>query len=340
MNPSIQKIEITWTSVWRVFIFCAAIAGIYFAWSAFSILLVGVMVSLGIEPLVSFLAEKVKLGRVLAAILVMLFLVLIFAAAFYMVMPVIFDELAGFLTHFTQSLTAIFRLNFPGFNLQGLGLDQILNFVAGAGTSVPGAISKIFTNVLLVFSAIIITLYLSIEKEGAGKMIRIILPESYEGPVLAIFTAFEIKMRRWLGTQLVISLSMGLAVGIGMWLIGVRYALILGILAAIFEVVPIIGPIMIGAVSFLIAMADSTVLGLYAVLFFFVVQQFENYVLIPIVMGKSMRVHPVIAVVSLLAGGQIAGFVGIILGVPIAVLVQEILNYLAARRESRPGLGM
>jgi predicted PurR-regulated permease PerM len=152
---------------------------------------------------------------------------------------------------------------------------------------------------------------------------------------MAIFNSFKLKMRRWLGTQLVFSLFIGLAVGLGMWFIGVRYALILGILAGIFEVVPIIGPVVTGAVAFLVAMSDSTVLGLYAVIFFFVVQQFENHVLIPLVMGKSMRVHPVIAVVSLLAGGQLAGFVGIILGIPIAVLVQEIFNYLAARKEKR-----
>jgi predicted PurR-regulated permease PerM len=55
-------------------------------------------------------------------------------------------------------------------------------------------------------------------------------------------------------------------------------------------------------------------------------------------MGKSMRVHPVVALVSILAGGQIAGFIGIILGVPIAVMVQEIFNYLAERRGRRPTL--
>jgi len=171
-------------------------------------------------------------------------------------------------------------------------------------------------------------------------MVRVILPDVYEGPVLAIFDAFETKMRRWLGTQLIISLSIGLMVGLGMWLIGVRYALILGILAAIFEVVPIIGPVMTGLVAFLVAMSDSTILAVYAVLFFFVIQQFESYVLIPIVMGKSMRVHPVVAVVSLLAGAQIAGFVGIVLGVPIAVLVQEIFNYLAERKGRRQTLNV
>lgn len=222
--------------------------------------------------------------------------------------------------------------------MKNLGLDQVINFVAGA--SVPSAISKIFSSIIMIFSAVIITLYLSIEKEGAEKMVRIILPDSYERPVLAIFSAFEIKMRRWLGTQLVLSLFIGLAVGISMWFIGVRYALILGILAAIFEVVPIIGPVMTGLVAFLVAMSDSTILGVYAVIFCFIIQQFENYVLIPIVMGKSMRVHPVVVVVSLLAGGQIAGFVGIILAVPIAVLVQEIFNYFVERKEQRPSLNL
>ncbi len=333
-----QKIEISWTSFWRLFIFCALAALIYFAWDSFSVLLVGVMVSLGVEPLVSFLAEKLKLGRVLGAILVVLVLVLIFAGAVYMVMPIIFSELNGFLSHFTQSISSIFNIILPGMDVKNLGLDQFVNFVAGA--SVPETISKIFSSIILIFSAIIITLYLSIEKEGAEKMVRVILPDSYERHVLAIFSAFEIKMRRWLGAQLIISLSIGLIVGLGMWLIGVRYALILGILAAIFEVVPIIGPVMTGLVAFLVAISDSTILAIYAVLFFFVIQQFESYILIPLVMGKSMRVHPVVAVVSILAGAQIAGFVGIVLGVPIAVLVQEIFNYLAERKERRPALNL
>ncbi len=338
MNPSVQKIEISWISIWRVFIFCAIIAAIYFAWDSFAVLLVGVMISLGIEPFVSFLAERMKFGRILAAILVVLVVLLVFAGAVYLILPVIFSELAGFVGHFTQSIYSIFEVGFPGVDFKNLNLNQVLDFVAGAGASVPGAISSVLGNILLIFSTVIITLYLSIEKEGAGKMIRLILPGSYERPVLSVFTAFEIKMRRWLGAQILVSLSVGLAVGLGMWLIGVRYALILGIIAAIFEVVPIIGPVMTGAVAFLIAMSDSTILAVYAAIFFFLIQQLENYILVPIVMGKSMRVHPIVALISLLVGGQLAGFVGILLGVPIAVLVQEILNYLADKKEKSPAL--
>ena len=337
-----MKTEVAWGTLWRIFIFLAGIALVYFAWDAFTVLLVGVVISMGIDPFVTFLAEKARVGRVFAAIFVILAIISVFAGGIYIIAPVIFEELAGFLFHFTQFVTSVFRFGNFSLSLESLniGADQILNLISGAGNSVSGAITKLFGNAILFFSSIFVTLYLSIEKDGAEKMIRVIIPDDYERPILSIFDGFKIKMRRWLGTQLVLSLFVGFAVGLGMWFIGVRYALILGILAAIFEVVPIIGPIMIGLIAFVIAIADSTALGMYALAFFFVVQQFENHILIPIIMGKSMRVHPVIVVVSLLAGAQIAGFVGIILSVPLAVLVQEILNYLTERKERRPVLDM
>lgn len=342
MNPTIQKIELSWNTLWRVLVFLAGAALIYFAWDAFAVLLVGVVISMGIDPFVTYLAEKAKIGRIFAAILVILAIIFIFAFGIYLITPVIFEELVGFLSHFTQSVSSIFPLDNFGFDPENLnlGLDKILSFVSGAGSSVPGAISSLFGNALLFFSAIFITLYLSIEKDGAENMLRAVMPDDYERPILSIFNGFKVKMRRWLGTQFVLSLFVGLAVGLGMWAIGVRYALVLGIIAAIFEVVPIIGPIMVGILAFIIAISDSTVLGIYALIFFFLVQQFENHILIPVIMGKSMRVHPVIVLVSLLAGGEIAGFIGIILSVPLAVLVQEVLNYLAERKERRPVLDM
>ncbi len=167
-------------------------------------------------------------------------------------------------------------------------------------------------------------------------MLRVVLPAAYERPTIAIFEGFKRKMRRWLGTQVVLSVFIGLSVWLGMWIIGVRYPLVLGLVAAILEVVPIIGPIVAGAAAFFIASTDSLGLGFYVILFFFVLQQFENHVLVPLVMGRGMKVHPVVVVVSLLVGGEIGGFIGILLSVPIAVLVQEIFDHVAAHKEQHP----
>ncbi|MEK7479312.1 MAG: AI-2E family transporter, partial [Patescibacteria group bacterium] len=172
-------------------------------------------------------------------------------------------------------------------------------------------------------------------KRGTEHLLRVLLPDFYEEPALRVFERFKKKIRRWLGAQLVLSVVVGFVVGLGLWLLGVRYPLALGILAGIFEIVPIIGPILAGLFAVIVAFSESGALPLYVLGFFIVVQQLENHVLIPLVMGRTMKVHPVIVTISLLAGGQVAGFIGIFLSVPIAVLAQEIFNYMAEAKEAR-----
>ncbi len=340
MNSFPQHFEIGWATLWRIFLFAAGVAVLYFARGAFAALLAGVIFSLGLDPLVSFVAERLRIGRIMGTLVIFLFALIILITILYFIVPIVAHEVNGFFTHFNESVVTLFNINIPIPSIATIGTNAgaLINQFLGTNGSVPIAITRVFSNLLLILAAIIITLYLTIEKNGADKMLRLILPQSYERQVLAVFDRFKLKMRRWLGTQLILSLFIGLAVGLGMWLIGVRYPLILGIIAAILEVVPIIGPIVTGTIAFLIAITDSIVLAVYAVIFFFVVQQFENHVLVPVVMGRSMRVHPVLVVFALLAGGELAGFVGIILAVPMSVLAQEIFDYIAERKEKRVGL--
>ena len=91
-------------------------------------------------------------------------------------------------------------------------------------------------------------------------------------------------------------------------------------------------------VMVLVAVSQSFSLGLYALLFAFIVQQLEGHILIPIIMGRAMKVHPVVVIIALLAGAEIAGFVGIVLSVPIAVMAQETFNYFSEKKSSRTSL--
>jgi len=126
---------------------------------------------------------------------------------------------------------------------------------------------------------------------------------------------------------------MGLITGGGMWMLGVPYAFVIGILGGIFELVPMIGPVIVGAAAFFIAVSESFSLGIYALVFFMILQQLENHVLLPLVMGRAMRVHPLLVILSILAGGQIAGFIGILLAVPLAVLIEEVVTYVGEQRK-------
>jgi len=338
-SGEIRRFEVGWGTLWRIAIFVAVILMIYFVREVIGMVLVAMVFALSIDPFVNFL-EKRKFPRLLSTILIFFIAFLLVAIVLYLVVPIIVTEAAGFIRDFNKTFSGIFGLSLPENILKNfsLTLEKILSTLTATDISITGAIGTVFSKLVLVVSAIIVTFYLTVQRDGVEYLLRLVLPNTLERSVLAVFNRFKIRIRRWLVAQLCLSIVVGLLVGFGMWLLGVRYPFVLGAFAALFEIVPLVGPVMTGAVAFIIALSSSLNLGFYAVLFFVGIQQFENHILTPLVMGKTMKVHPVIVIVSLLSGASLAGFVGMLLSVPIAVLAQETLNYLADRRGETRGL--
>jgi predicted PurR-regulated permease PerM len=105
----------------------------------------------------------------------------------------------------------------------------------------------------------------------------------------------------------------------------VKHAFALGVLTAIFEIVPFVGPIFSGAVAVLVAMTTSATLGFYVLVTFLVLQQIESHLLVPLLMRKTIDMHPVVVIVALLIGIELGGLLGALVAVPLAAVVQEVL---------------
>lgn len=336
-----ERLEIGWQTIFRVVFFLILIFFIYTAREALGVLLAAIVIALGIDPLVGFLETK-KINRLLGTIIIFLCAILILITAIYFIVPILLIEATGFLAHLNKAMAGILGLGLPPVLIQSLNasLDKVLGFFTGSNFSITSAISTVVSRVVLAISTILVSFYLSVEQNGVERLLRVILPDIYEKSVLTIFSRFKIRIRRWFVTQLGLSLLIGVIYGMGMWLLGVDYALVLGMLGAVFEIVPIIGPVLSGAVMFLVAVSQSFSLGLYVLLFAFIVQQLEGHILIPIIMGRAMKVHPVVVIVALLAGAEIAGFIGIVLSVPLAVMAQETFNYMSEKKSSRTRLSI
>lgn len=337
------QIEISWNTLWRILIFVGIIVLFYIARSAIGVLFTAVVLSLGVDPMVSWL-EKKGMNRVLGTIVVFVASILVVSAFLYIVIPPIALEAQSFISQFNKILSTLFGIGIPESVIQSLStsLNNALGFLTSASVSITGTISVIIEKIVLFLSVIVISFYLAIEKNGTERLLRVILPRIYEDSVLKVFSRFKQKIRLWIVAQLGLSLIVGTMVALGLWALDVRYAVILGLIAAVFELVPVIGPILSGLIAFLVAIPTSFTLGLYVIALFFIIQQVENNFLIPYIMQKAMRIHPVIVLIALIAGGQAAGFIGILLSVPIALLVQEIFNYLAEQKNnhSRESLGI
>jgi len=338
VNPE-SRFEISWSSLWRIAVFAGALLLIVLAREIIGMFIIAIVVALGLDPFVSFL-ERHRIPRLLGTSFVFVAALIVLAAVVYLVLPIVISELGSFVAHFSDSLRTLFNIGVPERVIENVSgnLEQAFAFLSSSDFSVTGAIGSAFERLLFVIATIVISFYLTVEEKGTERFLKVILPDAYERGFLTIFTRFKEKIRNWFSAQLGLSLAVGVVVALGLWLLGVRYYLALGLLAAVFEIVPIIGPIVTGAIGFLVAAGSSWTLGFYTLIFFFLVQQLENHVLTPVVMGRAVKVHPVMVVMALLVGGTVAGFPGILLSVPIAVLAQEMFNYLAEQKRDRRGL--
>ncbi len=136
------------------------------------------------------------------------------------------------------------------------------------------------------------------------------------------------KVSAWLAGQLLLGGIIGATAALGLWLMGVPYFYVLALIAAIGELIPIVGPLLAALPAIAVAFSVSPGLALGVTIFFVAQQQFENHVLVPKVMERQVGVSAVVVVVALLVGGSLLGVVGAVLAVPTAailhVLVQEL----------------
>jgi predicted PurR-regulated permease PerM len=142
-------------------------------------------------------------------------------------------------------------------------------------------------------------------------------------------------MRHYIVGQAVLALLAGVVVGVGLRLLGVNYALALGVWAAITRVIPIVGPVVGGIPVVLLATAQSWETGTAVLVFFTLLHLFESKVLMPKIIGYHMRLHPAVIIIVLLIGSEFFGLIGMFLAAPVAAIIKVLINYYIIRPQLR-----
>jgi predicted PurR-regulated permease PerM len=144
--------------------------------------------------------------------------------------------------------------------------------------------------------------------------------------------------------QLFLSLIIGVSVGVGLWIMGMvglmpnggKYAVAFGAWAAVTELIPYIGPWLGALPPVLYALVQDPLSAVWVALLFLGIQQFEGHVVVPNVMGRSLRLHPLLVIFGLLAGGEIYGFPGILVALPLLAAGKAAWEFFHERLELEP----
>lgn len=300
------------------------------------LLLIGVafFLALGLEPAVSWLVTH-RLPRWAATTLVFAIVLALLGAFVAAAIPPLSQQASQLIAqapHYLQQAqdhsSTIGRLN-ERFHLQQR-LTDILNTSGGSALNqLISAGSAVFGAVVDTVIVVVLTVYFLIDLPRIRTFLYRLVPHSRRPRAILIGDQVFAKVGAYLLGNLVISLIAGAATVIWLSAFNVPYPLLLGILVALLDLVPVVGSTIAGIVVAAVACTVSLPVGLATVVFFVVFRLAEDYLLIPRIIGRVVNVPALVTVVAVLIGGAVLGIVGALVAIPVAaaiqLLVEEIL---------------
>jgi len=208
--------------------------------------------------------------------------------------------------------------------------DFVSNVNKAAGTfsdSFMNTISLVFGGVTSFIIMLVLSFYLAAQERGIEKFIRIVAPLDKEEYIIDLWQRSQKKIGLWMQGQLLLAVLIGVLVFLGLTILGVPNALLLALLAAVFEVIPLFGPILSAIPGILFGYASGGfTLALLVTGLYIIIQQFESHLIYPLVVRKIVGVPAIIVVISMVIGWELAGFVGLLISVPMVTALMEYFN--------------
>ncbi|MFC1721154.1 AI-2E family transporter [Patescibacteria group bacterium] len=302
------------------------------------VLLTAVVVASAIEPATRWFG-RYKIPRVPAVILIYLLIFTILIGIFYLFIPPLFQQASVLTETLPKYLESVNLLSpfggegaakteqFVGSFTQTFSMEEALtsfqNTIAGISGSAFETISIVFGGVFSFLLIIVISFYLAVQERGIEDFLQIITPVKHEKYIADLWHRSQAKIGKWMQGQLLLGLLIGVLVYLGLTILGVQYALLLALLAAFAELIPLFGPILAAVPAIIFGFMDSATLGLMVIGLYVIIQQFENHLIYPLVVRKVVGVPPLLVILALIVGGQLAGFLGILISVPVAAAIVE-----------------
>ena len=334
-HPVSTPISISTGTILKIIFILVVVFLLYLLLDLVLIILTSVVIASAVEPLTRWLVHY-RLPRVLAVLLIyLLSFVAVVGFLYYFVPPLFVDvtqltfslpqvedvpalDRFGPLRELTSSLLPVGTFNNLLTDLQAM----LANFNAGTFTTASTVFGGAFSFIII----LVLSFYLAVQDRGIENFLRIIVPLRHEAYILDLWRRSQYKIGQWMKGQLLLGLIVGVLVYLGLTILGVPYALVLAILAALFELIPYFGPILSAIPAILLAFTVSPTIGLMTIGLYIIIQQFENHLIYPLVVKNIVGVPAIIVIIALLVGGQLAGFLGIILAVPLATVIMELAH--------------
>lgn len=362
--PPHSPLSLTTGTLFRAALVVLFFALIFYIRNIILVVLTAVVIASAIEPLTVWLG-KFRISRLPAVLMTYIVMSLVFIGVFYSFVPSLLSDTAQFLRSVPQILETIPESFAVATNettvRESANLAQTISRGISQGVEEPSSLSAVFTdlsqilsslakgfwdNISVVFGGIIsfmlivvLSFYLAVQEDGVAAFLRVVTPQHHEAYVVGLWRRTQKKIGLWIQGQILLAVLVGILVYLGLTVLGVKNALFLAVLAAFFETIPLFGPIISAIPGIAIAYSTGTFIAaaglpsaLTVAILYVIIQQFENHLIYPLVVKKIIGVPPLLVILALIIGAQLAGFLGLILSVPIAATLMEFFDDLEKQK--------
>jgi predicted PurR-regulated permease PerM len=315
-----------------------------FAWAASPVLVfvfVAIILGSGLQPIVAWLRDRLHVGRGAAILLVYGLFLLIVIALVLVVLPAAIAQLGRTL----EALPPFFeRLRDWASTLRPAALSAAVTGVVEAaartfrapdltangqavvqvGATVAGGIMSLLTLLTVVY-------FWLTERARLQRYVLAFLPQHRRATARDVWNQAETRLGMWVRGQLILMSALGIGTGVAYTLLGVPGAILLGLISALAEGIPIVGPLLGAIPAVVVAATVSPQLALAVAGIYVVLQFIEGNILVPLVMRNTVGISPFLVIFSVLAGAAAGGLIGALLAVPIAATAEILLEGLQAR---------
>jgi len=292
-------------------------------------LFIALIMSLTLDPLVERL-KSWKIPRPFGVFLVFFgFLASVVGLLAYGFTPLI-NQTGGFLIKLPNFLGPILDRLGPIPFAEGLQ-QQFVSQATVLSANILTIAGSIVANAIFLTAVFVLTFYFMLDWENLRARFVSMLNKKSQARAKRIISSMELQLGGWLRGQLILMIAVGVLTYLGLFALGVEYALPLAVVAGLFEVIPSLGPIIAAIPALIVGFGTAPILGIWILVLYVIVQQLENSILVPKIMSKSSGFSPLGALIILFVGGQLFGVVGILLAIPTSIilfiLVRDVLDW-------------
>jgi len=321
-----NTLDLSWRSVIKIFFVLIVFYFVFLIKDILILLLFAFLLSFLMEKPIVFL-EKKGLSRFVSASLIYSFFALFFFSFIYFLLPLFFNELKNFfflIPDYLKRIDTFLRfLNLRSFDLFSFLFEE---WFKKDWAKILDFLRSFFSGILSFFLFCFLSFFISLERNIEERFLKYLLPKKYEEKILVIWERVKENTFQWFGTKVISSLFVAFLTFLLCLVFSLNYSLSFAFGSFVLNFLPVLGPLVLGALLFLVSLSEGFLKGILVIIGFWLIQLIEGNLLLPFLLKRFMKIPYLIIFLSFIIGGKIFGFLGAFFSIPLFVLIFEFWN--------------